>query len=268
MNRFWKNLVRNEPSHRWEHLHQAETDPNLKKVLWTQRDQVESGRIYPSLLAVSKGQPFSKVVSLYEEGQRHFGENYVQELLEKVEESKTLKDIKWHLIGPLQSNKIKMLPASLFAIHSIQNAKILRACLTAGQLKNTFFFLQVRVDTLDIHKSGFDWEELELLVQREPEWFEDQRWVGFMGIGPLLPQKPYVELYGEWVKKAQLFWKNRLRKSGNPAISLGMSSDFLDALDGGSHIVRLGSLIFGERVNPTPTKGAGPSQRASDTENS
>lgn len=192
------------------------------------------------ILAVSKLQPASKIKILYNQGQRDFGENYVQEALKKIEELSNL-DISWHLIGPLQKNKVKYLKSHFAYIHSIDSFEIAEK-VSEASIKNNYVqkvFLQLNLSE-EKSKAGFtrdslfkDWPKLSQL--------KGLNIVGLMTMPPL-ENNP---------EKNRAFFKD-LKYIGNTLalkeFSMGTSHDFQIALEEGATWIRLGTMIFGERT--------------------
>ncbi|MCC2677638.1 MAG: hypothetical protein K0R29_214 [Pseudobdellovibrio sp.] len=192
-----------------------------------------------NLLAVSKLQPVEKIEKLYSEGQRDFAENYVQEALQKIESLSHL-DIRWHLIGPLQKNKVKFLKKNFYCIHSVDSlelaSRISDASLSINYVQKVF--IQVNVAN-EASKSGYvvqnllqDWEKLTELKGISVD--------GLMTMPPLenIPEKNRV------------FFKE-LKYIGSKLnineYSMGTSHDYRIALEEGATWIRLGTMLFGER---------------------
>lgn len=192
------------------------------------------------LLAVSKLQPIEKIRELYQQGQIDFAENYIQEALEKIESLADLK-IQWHLIGPIQKNKVKYLKKHFAYIHSIDSyelaAKISEACLKIQYRQKVF--LQINLSG-EASKSGFSQEELNA------KWGLIQELAGLEVVGlmtmPPLENKP---------EKNRVFFKE-LKYIGTKLnlneYSMGTSHDYKFALQEGATWIRLGTMLFGERT--------------------
>ena len=197
-----------------------------------------------TLLAVSKGQSEEGVVALYEQGQRDFGENYVQELVDKA---KALKDrcpeIRWHFIGHLQRNKVKTLLPWVSSIHSIDTfqlaEEISKNLSKATEVKTLPVFLEVNIDH-EPTKTGFKPEETPQVAERVMQ-LSGIKLQGLMAI-------PSLEggASGESFKKLKEL-EIRCRPYTQGQLSMGMSSDYKQALREGSTCVRLGTLLFGAR---------------------
>jgi len=206
------------------------------------RKQLDKNNV--SLVAVSKFKSKEDITSIYNVGQYDFGENYVQELVEKY--SALPKDIRWHFIGHLQSNKVKQLAPFIYLIHSVDSVKLLTEINNQGEKNGRIIscLLQVHI-AVEETKYGFDEEELENI---EPADFPFVQIKGLMGMATFTENTNQVQ--DEFKKLHRLF---ELFKMGNPRstiLSMGMSNDFEIAITQGSNMVRIGSLIFGERSQP------------------
>ena len=192
------------------------------------------------ILAVSKFQSAEKIVELYNQGYRHFAENYVQEALEKIEALKHL-DITWHFIGTLQKNKIKFLQKNFEYIHSIENVdqvKVLNEkCEKLGFVQK--IFLQVNLSD-ENSKSGWNEKDLTMNWTKLAE-FHSVKVVGLMTMPPLENEPEKNRIY--FRQLAQLAKNLKLSE-----LSMGTSHDYKIALEEGATWVRLGTALFGERT--------------------
>ena len=223
----------------------------LKKI----REQISSA----TLIAVSKYHTIEEIQEAYTEGQRDFGESRVQELTEKAEyfRNKNIQDIRWHFIGRLQANKINHLLRipNLEAIHSIDSLKLLNDLIKRTQPspehakvhpKKMKIFLQVNTSHEE-EKGGFrDQHELieaiELLTSNH-----HFLWAGLMTMGPIRTDNFEADTREAFHSLQVLQQQLKLQYPQFPLeLSMGMSSDYLMALDYGSNYLRLGSIIFGE----------------------
>lgn len=202
-----------------------------------------------SLVAVSKTKPESAILEAYEVGQRVFGENKVQELVQKYEALP--KDIEWHLIGHLQTNKVKYIAPFVHMIHAVDSLKLLQEIDKQGQKHNRTIscLLQFYIAQEDT-KFGLSFEEAEaLLSSREFVEMEFVRISGVMGMASNTSNEEQVRdefrtLHNYFqIIKSKYFKFNEDFKE----ISMGMSGDFAIAIEEGSTLVRVGSSIFGER---------------------
>lgn len=202
------------------------------------------------LVAVSKTKPNEDIMQAYEAGQRVFGENLVQELVEKYESLP--KDIEWHLIGHLQTNKVKYIAPFVMLIHAVDSLKLLKEIdKQAAKNKRVIdCLLQVHIADEDT-KFGFDHAELiEMLRDEEFLALKHVNIRGLMGIATNTEnEKEIKEEFYELKSlydgiKASFYRKNE----SFDTLSMGMSSDYKLAIEKGSTMIRVGSTIFGKRV--------------------
>ena len=191
-----------------------------------------------TLVAVSKTKPIADLQKLYDFGQRDFGENYVQELVDK--EAALPKDIRWHFIGHLQSNKVKYIAPFVHLVHGVDSWSLLKEINKQGAKNNRVIdcLLQVHIAKEET-KFGFDEHELEQL--NELPDLKKVRIVGMMGMASFSDDKDLVRSEFKYLK---LLYD---KMGGLSVLSMGMSGDYSIALDEGSNMVRIGSLLFGER---------------------
>jgi len=201
----------------------------------------------PNLVAVSKTKPASMIMQVYDLGYRHFGENYVQELIDKA--AILPKDISWHFIGHLQSNKAKQLLAvpNLHTIETIHSAKLATTLNSAAEHHPAVpINVMVQVNTShEDNKNGVLREELDTVVEIILSQCKNLRLIGLMTIGLQEDQTEDFKLLVKY--KHEICEKFKL----NPAtfeLSMGMSNDYEKAIEMGSTSVRVGSTIFGHRV--------------------
>lgn len=212
-----------------------------------------------TLIAVSKIQSVERILQLYHEGQRDFGENYVQELVDKYEQLP--KDIRWHFIGHLQSNKVKFIAPFVSLIHGVDSEKLLKE-INKQALKNNRVIdclLQVHIAEEET-KFGFDEKKLHEFLNSDFSKYKNIRVRGLMGMGSFSDDENKVreefkrlkELFNKYFPLNQIYnptdfeTSNNVRPESN-ILSMGMSSDYKVAIDEGSNMVRIGSLIFGRR---------------------
>ncbi|MCG7858042.1 YggS family pyridoxal phosphate-dependent enzyme [Flavihumibacter sediminis] len=203
-----------------------------------------------TLVAVSKIKPIADILALYSASQRDFGENYVQELVDK--QSRLPADIRWHFIGHLQSNKVKYIAPFVHLIHGVDSLKLLKEISRQGQKNSRVIncLLQVFIATEET-KFGLDESELEEIIQavhNDPAAFSHVQIRGLMGMGSFSDDLTLVR--NEFKKLKALFDS---RKESIPAhpwdiLSMGMSGDYTIALEEGSTMIRVGSLLFGARL--------------------
>ncbi|NEU07953.1 YggS family pyridoxal phosphate-dependent enzyme [Flavihumibacter sp. R14] len=211
------------------------------------REELES--INVKLIAVSKTKTPEEIMEAYEAGQREFGENQVQELLEK--QVSLPKDIIWHLVGHLQTNKVKAIAPFISLIHSVDSLKLLQE-IDKQALKNKRIIdclLQIYIADEDT-KFGLDFDEaIELLRSEEFSRLKNIRITGIMGIAsntdnPKRITEEFYELKTLFKGLKESFFR---KNDSFNEISMGMSSDYKIAIEQGSTMVRLGSNIFGHR---------------------
>ncbi|MDA3909784.1 MAG: YggS family pyridoxal phosphate-dependent enzyme [Bacteroidales bacterium] len=201
------------------------------------------------LVAVSKTKPISIILHAYHAGQRVFGENKVQELQAKYPEMP--KDIQWHMIGHLQTNKVKYIAPWIDMIHSVDRMKLLRAInKEAAKAERTIdCLLQFHIAEEDT-KFGLDMQEAEQMLESESfQGFENVRIRGVMGMATFTEDMDQVSREFKHLKSIFEQLKTRFF-SDNDAfseISMGMSGDYKIAIEEGATIVRIGSTIFGAR---------------------
>ena len=208
-----------------------------------------------TLVAVSKTKPVSAILELYNLGQRDFGENYVQELLEKQEQLP--KDIHWHFIGHLQTNKVKQIIDFVELIHGVDSWKLLKEINKQSEIINkvTNCLLQIHIAQEET-KFGLDENELnELLNKITSEPMKNIKVIGLMGMASFTEDE--IQIRKEFTYLKSLFDKrNKLSTPVPPnagvnfqlsTLSMGMTADYKIAIEEGSNMIRVGSLIFGER---------------------
>lgn len=220
---------------------------NLKKV--------KSGiPKYVTLIAVSKTKPVEAILEIYNAGHRIFGENKVQEMVAKA--GQLPKDIEWHLIGHLQSNKVKYIAPFVKLIHSIDSLKLLLEVDNQAKKNNRIIdcLLQIYIASEET-KFGLSFEEAEtLLKSAEFKAMNNVRIVGLMGMASNTENNEQVRK--EFKSLFDFFQKLKGNKSHPPAggsnfksqiLSMGMSGDYPLAIKEGSNMIRVGSAIFGNR---------------------
>lgn len=209
-----------------------------------------------TLVAVSKTRPAEDILELYDLGHRDFGENYVQELVTKSEQLP--KDIRWHFIGHLQRNKVKYIAQFVHLIHGVDSFKLLDEINNQGIKQNRIIdcLIQVHI-AIEETKFGFDEEELIPLADTISNYqmlnkANNVRICGLMGMASFTENMDKVRAEFKRLKRA--FDKLLATRNNNlqtnfklETLSMGMSNDYKVAIDEGSTMVRIGSLIFGER---------------------
>ena len=199
-----------------------------------------------SLIAVSKTKPNEDLMELYALGQRAFGENYVQELVDKA--ATLPKDIQWHFIGHLQSNKVKYIAPFVHLIHGVDSEKLLqeinKQALKQGRVIDCL--LQVHIAEEDT-KFGFDETSLmEFLQSGRLVNYPNITIKGLMGMASFSDNQQQVQREFKQLKKCFDLAKNSIGVTCT-ILSMGMSGDYELAIQEGSNMVRIGSLLFGAR---------------------
>jgi pyridoxal phosphate enzyme (YggS family) len=194
-----------------------------------------------TLVAVSKTRQNSAIIEAYQLGQRIFGENKVQELVQKFEELP--KDINWHMIGHLQTNKVKFIAPFISLIHGVDSVKLLKEINKRAKLNNRVIdcLLQVHIAT-ESTKFGFDISELNNAINSANE-YQNIRIVGLMGMATFTDNKQQV--IQEFSSLKIVF--DTVKNEHITTLSMGMSGDYQLAIEQGSNMVRVGSAIFGHR---------------------
>lgn len=199
------------------------------------------------LIAVSKRQANEKILTAYHAGFKRFGENYVQELVSKQEQLP--KDIEWHMIGHLQSNKVKYIAPFVKLIHSVDSVKLLKE-VNKQALKNERVIdclLQVHI-AKESTKTGFDKKELLDALNTGIDSFSNVRIIGLMGMSTLTDDENEIETEFKGLKSLFDKVKNKYPKLPLTELSMGMSGDWPLAVKNGSTLIRVGSAIFGNRL--------------------
>lgn len=204
-----------------------------------------------TLVCVSKFHSHEAIMEAYACGERDFGESRVQELLPKYEALP--KDIRWHFIGHLQTNKVKQILPFVHLIHSVDSMRLLETINREAEK------IQRRVKVLlEVHvakeetKSGFTPEEINQFIIQNSKFIIDYPWVEICGV---MGMATNTENQSEWRRcfreikhlGEQLLNNSKLLNNSAPQISMGMSDDYLVAIEEGSNMVRIGSTIFGLR---------------------
>lgn len=207
---------------------------NIESILKTLDKNVQ-------LVAVSKTKPNESILEAYQAGQRVFGENKVQELAQKAEVLP--KDIKWHMIGHLQSNKVKYIAPFVSLIHAVDSKKLLKEIDKRARQNNRIIhcLLQIHI-AKESSKFGLSEEEaMELLKQDYPNVSID----GLMGMATFTKDKEQIR--SEFNYLNSVFKKAQDINQRLSILSMGMSGDYNIAIEEGSNMIRIGSSIFGSR---------------------
>ena len=195
------------------------------------------------LIAVSKTKPLSDLQEAYETGQRHFGENKVQEMVEKWEQLP--KDIQWHMIGHVQTNKVKYMAPFVHLIHAVDSFKLLKE-IQKQAFKNSRSIdclIQIRIAQEET-KFGLPKEQLGELLKLADE-LDNVRVVGLMGMASFTSDKN--QIHEEFKSLFRLYQEVQAKNTDLKILSMGMSGDFEIAIEEGSSMIRVGSKIFGKR---------------------
>jgi PLP dependent protein len=196
-----------------------------------------------TLIAVSKTKPIEMLMEAYDAGFKRFGENYVQELVAKHEQMP--KDIEWHLIGHLQSNKVKYIAPFVSMIHSIDSFKLLNEVNKQAAKHNRVIdcLLQIHIAEEE-SKSGMSEDEaLEILNSKELKDLKNIKIVGLMGMTTLTDDETQIRKEFRHLKS----FFDTIKNEQINILSMGMSGDYGIAIEEGSTRVRVGSKIFGSR---------------------
>ena len=198
-----------------------------------------------TLVAVSKTKPVELLNEAYDQGQRIFGENKVQEMVDKFE--KMPKDIKWHMIGHLQTNKVKYIASFVSLIHGVDSLKLLREINKQATKHNRVIdcLIQIKIATEDT-KFGMSLNDLQLLLKSDEfKTLDNIKIKGLMGMASFTTDNLQIESEFKYLKS--IFDQIKKKYSDIEILSMGMSNDYKLATKYGSNMVRIGSHIFGSR---------------------
>jgi pyridoxal phosphate enzyme (YggS family) len=214
-----------------------------------------------TLVAVSKIRTVKEILDLYNLGQRDFGENYVQELVDK--QQSLPKDIRWHFIGHLQSNKVKYIAPFVHLIHGVDSFKLLKEINKQAEKNNRIIntLLQIHIAREET-KFGLDEGELKEIINRNSNQSRNEfvtslhklknvNICGLMGMASFTEDEEQIKKEFSYLKS--IFDKYAQLPTANcklSTLSTGMSADYKIALEEGSTLVRIGSLLFGNRSYP------------------
>lgn len=202
-----------------------------------------------TLIAVSKTKPPQALWEAYEDGCRHFGENKVQELLDKYEVMP--KDIKWHMIGHLQRNKVKYIVDKVFLIHSVDSLKLAEEISKEAVKKNVIVSVLIEVNVAEeSSKFGVKMQDAEALI-RDISLLPGIRIEGLMTIAPYVENAEENRQYFAMLKQLSVDINSKNIDNVNMnVLSMGMTGDYMVAVEEGATYVRVGTGIFGERQYP------------------
>ena len=196
-----------------------------------------------SLVAVSKTKTIEDIMSAYNSGQRLFGENRVQELTDKY--SNLPKDIKWNMIGNLQSNKVKYIASFVDLIHSLDSLKLAKEINKQGEKNNRVIdcLVQIKISKEET-KHGISFDNFD-------EFYKNVKSLKFINIAGLMGMASFTDdknlIKDEFKSISSLYKKLKLVDKNFKYLSIGMSNDYNLAVNEGSNMIRIGSRIFGER---------------------
>jgi pyridoxal phosphate enzyme (YggS family) len=198
-----------------------------------------------TLVAVSKTKPVELLKEAYDQGQLIFGENKVQEMVDKFE--KMPKDIKWHMIGHLQTNKVKYIASFVSLIHGVDSLRLLREINKQATKHNRTIdcLIQIKIATEDT-KFGMSLNDLQLLLKSDEfKTLHNIRIKGLMGMASFTTDNHQIESEFKYLKS--IFDQIKKKYSDIEILSMGMSNDYKLAIKHGSNMIRIGSYIFGSR---------------------
>jgi pyridoxal phosphate enzyme (YggS family) len=202
------------------------------------------------IIAVSKTKPIDLLKAAYDAGQRAFGENYVQELVDKYPQLP--QDIEWHFIGHLQSNKVKNIAPFVSYIHAVDSEKLLREIDKQAEKNNRVINCLLQFHIADEEsKFGFQLDNYKEVLSAIPfAEFKHIRICGVMGMASFVQNQLQIESEFNTLKRIFEELKSSLFKDNSDfaELSMGMSGDWPLAVDKGSTMIRIGSSIFGNRI--------------------
>lgn len=215
---------------------------NLKKIQSELPEHV-------TLVAVSKTKPISDIMQAYEVGQRIFGENKIQDMVEKHEHMP--KDIQWHMIGHVQRNKVKYMAPFVSLIHGVENFKVLKEIDKQAAKHNRIIdcLLQIKIASEDSKFGMMPREAMEIIGSEEFSELKNILITGVMGMATFTDDQNQIKTEFSLLKSTYEQLKHN--QTGNcqmQTISMGMSGDYKLAIDSGSTMIRVGSRIFGTRI--------------------
>jgi pyridoxal phosphate enzyme (YggS family) len=218
---------------------------NIRENLQRFKEKIPS---QVTLLAVSKTKPIQLLQEAYDAGQRDFGENKVQELRDK--QPLMPNDIRWHMIGHLQTNKVKYIAPFIYMIHAVDSIKLLREIDKRAQANNRTIkvLLQVYIAKEEA-KFGFDPDEIRSLFENEELLsFKHICFAGLMGMATNTNDRSVIENEFKVIQNLHQQIQNKYPQFTDfKELSTGMSNDFEIAIENGSSMIRIGSSIFGSR---------------------
>ena len=197
-----------------------------------------------TLVAVSKTKPVEDLQEAYDAGIRDFGENKIQEMCDKYEVLP--KDIRWHMIGHVQTNKVKYMAPFVHLIHGVDSLKLLKEIHKQAEKNNRVIDVLLQQFIADEEtKFGLDKEEIQHIMQEEIQHLPNVRVVGLMGMATFTDDEKQIRNEFKTLKSNFDSLKNNFYNL--TVLSMGMSGDYQVAIEEGSTMVRIGSSIFGHR---------------------
>ena len=195
------------------------------------------------LIAVSKTRSVEQIIEAYNQGQKKFGENRVHEIAEKY--NNLPKDIEWHMIGHLQKNKVKHISKFISLIHSLDRLSLAKEINKNAKKENRSIdcLIQIKISN-DESKYGLNPEQLDSFYT-DLKQFENINTIGLMAMATFTKDQSLIA--DEFKKMEKLFKEMKTIDSNFKILSIGMSNDYLLAINNGSNMIRVGSKIFGQR---------------------
>lgn len=204
---------------------------------------------YITIVAVSKFQPIEKILAAYDAGHRDFGENYVQEMVNKYQILP--KDIRWHFIGHLQTNKVKYIIPFVHLIHSVDSLKLLKEINKQAEKNQRVVscLLQIHIAEEETKFGLSSQEALDILTNKELKSFQFIKIKGLMGMATNTDNTEQIRKEFQYLKNLFEQFKSTIQLPSVQfeILSMGMSNDYPIAIECGSNAIRIGTLIFGER---------------------
>lgn len=198
-----------------------------------------------TLVAVSKTKPVSDLMEAYNAGQRVFGENKIQEMESKWQEMP--KDIEWHMIGHVQSNKVKYMAPFVSLIHAVDSFKLLNEINKEAEKNQRTIecLLQIKIAEEDSKFGMFEADAAKLISSEELKKLQNVKIVGLMGMATFTDDEEQIS--AEFQKLKEIYDQFRIVNPQFKVLSMGMSGDYKIAIKNGSNMIRVGNSIFGER---------------------
>jgi len=202
-----------------------------------------------TLVAVSKTKPISDLMEAYNAGQRVFGENKIQEMEAKWQDMP--KDVKWHMIGHVQRNKVKYMAPFVSLIHAVDSLKLLKEINKEAKKNERVIecLLQIKIAEEDSKFGMNEADAASLLTSEEFKKFQNVKIIGLMGMATFTDDEKQISEEFQKLKKIYDQFRIQSRNFGTEfkILSMGMSGDYKIAIANGSNMIRVGSAIFGER---------------------